>query len=173
MSVLLLGVAIGIVACFLLGVRIILPSRRGLVEVFGKYRSFAGPGFHWVMPWAARMVLVDTMERVVSAEPQSIVTEDNLNAYVDARIRYRVLPDETSVRASRYNIDDCRLRIVDLARETLRSIIGSMTLRSAGSGRSKIDEELLDALRDGTRSWGISVVSAELVEMDMPRFRGQ
>jgi regulator of protease activity HflC (stomatin/prohibitin superfamily) len=172
-SVLLFGAAICIVSCFLLGVRIILPSRRGLVEVFGKYRSFAGPGFHWVLPWASRMVQVDTAERMVSAEPQSIVTEDNLNAYVDARIRYRILPDEMSVKASRYNIDDCRLGIVDLARASLRNIIGSMTLQSASSGRSKIDDELLVVLRDGTSGWGISVMSAELVEMDMPRFRGQ
>jgi regulator of protease activity HflC (stomatin/prohibitin superfamily) len=35
---------------FFLGVRIIRPTHRGLIETFGKYTKFANSGFHWIIP---------------------------------------------------------------------------------------------------------------------------
>ena len=69
---------------FFSGVRIVRPTHRGLVEVLGKYRRFAAPGFHWVFPAITRMFQINTTEQMVNAEPQEIITNDNLNARVDA-----------------------------------------------------------------------------------------
>ncbi|HNY17837.1 MAG TPA: SPFH domain-containing protein, partial [Treponemataceae bacterium] len=161
--------AIVAVILFFSGIRIIRPTHRGLVEVLGKYRRFAEPGFHWVFPVIARMYQVNTTEQMVNAEPQEIITNDNLNARVDAQVYFKVKPDEDSVKASQYNVNNYQLQIVNLARTTLRNIIGTMTLKSANSERSKINSDLLSTLLKETHSWGISVVRTELKEIDPPK----
>ncbi len=154
---------------FFSGVRIIRPTHRGLIEVLGKYRRFAQPGFHWVFPVIAKMYQINTTEQMVDAEPQEIITNDNLNARVDAQVYFRVLPDEESVKASQYNVNNYQWQIVNLARTTLRNIIGTMTLKSANSERSRINSELLTTLLKETKSWGIAVVRTELKEIDPPK----
>jgi regulator of protease activity HflC (stomatin/prohibitin superfamily) len=154
---------------FFAGIRIIRPTHRGLVEVFGKYRRFAEPGFHWILPIIMRMFQINTTEQMVDAEPQEIITNDNLNARVDAQVYFRVKPDEESVKASQYNVNNYQWQIVNLARTTLRNIIGTMTLKSANSERSKINSELLQTLLNETKSWGIAVVRTELKEIDPPK----
>jgi len=161
--------AIVAVILFFSGIRIIRPTHRGLVEVLGKYRRFAEPGFHWVFPVIARMYQVNTTEQMVNAEPQEIITNDNLNARVDAQVYFRVKPDEESVKASQYNVNNYQLQIVNLARTTLRNIIGTMTLKSANSERSRINSDLLSTLLKETHSWGIAVVRTELKEIDPPK----
>jgi len=158
-----------LVLFFLSGVRIVRPTHRGLIEVFGKYWGFAAPGFHWIFPLVARMFQINTTEQMVNAEPQEIITNDNLNARVDAQVYFRVLPDEKSVMASQYNVNNYQVQIVNLARTTLRNIIGTLTLKSANSERSKINTELLRTLLRETESWGIAVVRTELKEIDPPK----
>jgi regulator of protease activity HflC (stomatin/prohibitin superfamily) len=158
-----------LVFIFLIGVRIVRPTNRGLVETLGKYRRFAEPGFNWVFPIIQRMFRVNVTEIMVDAEPQEIITNDNLNARVDAQVYFKVNSDEASVKASQYNVFDYRRQIVNLARTTLRNIIGTMTLKSANSERGKINSELQQTLREETRHWGIDIVRTELKEIDPPK----
>jgi len=165
----LIAIAALVVLLFFSGIRIIRPTHRGLIEVFGKYKGFAQPGFHWVIPVVTKMYQINTTEQMVNAEPQEIITNDNLNASVDAQVYFRVMPDEQSVKASQYNVNNYQWQIVSLARTTLRNIIGTMTLKSANSERSKINTELLETLLKETSSWGIAVVRTELKEIDPPK----
>ncbi len=154
---------------FLLGIRIVRPTHRGLVERLGKYQKFAGPGFHWIIPVIDRMYQINTTEQMIDAEPQEIITNDNLNAMVDAQIYYKVKPDEESVKSSQYNVNNVNYQIVNLARTTLRNIIGTLTLKSANSERGKINDELHNVLIKETASWGIEIVRAELKQIDPPK----
>jgi regulator of protease activity HflC (stomatin/prohibitin superfamily) len=81
------------------------------------------------------MYQINTTEQMIDAEPQEIITNDNLNAMVDAQIYYKVKSDEESVKSSQYNVNNVNSQIVNLARTTLRNIIGTMTLKSANSER--------------------------------------
>jgi regulator of protease activity HflC (stomatin/prohibitin superfamily) len=166
-----IGILVALLALvlFFSGIRIIRPTHRGLVEVFGKYWRFAEPGFHWIVPVIMRMYQINTTEQMVNAEPQEIITNDNLNARVDAQVYFRVQPDEENVKASQYNVNNYQVQIVNLARTTLRNIIGTMTLKSANSERSRINTELLKTLLNETKSWGISVIRTELKEIDPPK----
>jgi regulator of protease activity HflC (stomatin/prohibitin superfamily) len=76
--------------------------------------------------------------------------------------------DEESVKNSQYMVFDYRYQIVNLARTTLRNIIGTMTLKSANSERGKINSELHRTLRDETADWGLEIVRTELKEIDPP-----
>src|SRR3990172_1637878 len=168
MDTVILAVII-VIALFLLGVRIIRPTHRGLVERLGKYRRFASPGFQWIIPLIDRLYQVDVTEQMVDAEPQEIITNDNLNARVDAQVYFKVTIDEESVKSSQYNVYNYQRQIVSLARTTLRNIIGTMTLKSANSERGRINTELQKTLRQETGSWGIEIVRTELKEIDPPR----
>lgn len=166
-SLFLAGVGAAVV--FFSGMRIIRPTHRGMIERFGKYNKFAQPGFHWIIPFIDRMYLVNVTEQMVDAEPQEIITNDNLNARVDAQVYFRVKPDEESIKASQYNVYDYQTQIVSLARTTLRNIIGTLTLKSANSERDKINSELMKTLKEETKHWGLEVVRTELKEIDPPK----
>jgi len=154
---------------FLIGIRIIRPTERGLIERLGKYNRFANPGFHWIFPMIEHMYMVNITEQMVNADPQEIITNDNLNASVDAQVYFKVKDDEQSVKGSQYNVNNYKWQIVNLARTTLRNIIGTLTLKSANSERGKINSELLKTLHLETASWGIEIVRTELKEIDPPK----
>jgi regulator of protease activity HflC (stomatin/prohibitin superfamily) len=114
------------------------------------------------------MFLVNITEQMIDAEPQEIITNDNLNARVDAQVYFRVKPDEESVKGSTYDVNNYSYQIVNLARTTLRNIIGTLTLKSANSERGKINKELHETLHQETKSWGIEIIRTELKEIDPP-----
>jgi regulator of protease activity HflC (stomatin/prohibitin superfamily) len=164
-----LYVIIPVLILFFAGIRIIRPTQRGLIERLGKYQSFANPGFHWIIPIVDKIFRVNVTEQMVDAEPQEIITNDNLNARVDAQVYFRVKSDEESVKGSIYNVNNFTYQIVNLARTTLRNIIGTLTLKSANSERGKINSDLYKTLHNETQSWGIEIVRTELKEIDPPK----
>ena len=157
------------VLLFLVGIKIVRPTQRGLIERLGKYHNFANPGFHWIIPVIDRMYRINVTEQMVDAEPQEIITNDNLNARVDAQVYFRVKADEESVKGSIYNVNNYKWQIVNLARTTLRNIIGTLTLKSANSERGKINADLYKTLHNETQTWGIEIVRTELKEIDPPK----
>lgn len=162
-------IAIFALFIFFAGIRIVRPTHRGLVERFGKYLRFASPGFNWIIPVIENMYLVNITEQMVDAEPQEIITNDNLNAKVDAQVYFKVRPDEDHVKACQYNVGNYQWQIVNLARTTLRNIIGTMTLKSANSERGRINTELHTILERETDKWGLEIVRTELKEIDPPK----
>ncbi|MGV8906267.1 MAG: SPFH domain-containing protein [Acetobacterium sp.] len=154
---------------FLSGIRIVRPTSRGLIETLGKYTKYAEPGFHWIIPLVQRVFIVNVTEQMFNAEPQVIITNDNLNATVDAQVYFKVKADEVSVKNSVYNVNNYKVQIVNLARTTLRNIIGTLTLKSANSERSRINTDLLKTLKEETDKWGIDIVRTELREIDPPQ----
>lgn len=158
----------GAIFVFALGVKIVRPTHRALIERLGKYKRFANPGFHWIIPFVDKMYIVNVTEQMVDAEAQEIITNDNLNASVDAQVYFRVVSDEESVKRSQYNVNRYQWQIVNLARTTLRNIIGTLTLKSANSERGKINSELHRTLTSETKTWGIEVIRTELKQIDPP-----
>ena len=158
-----------VILIFFMGIRIVRPTHRALIERLGKYYHFANPGFHWIIPVIDKLYRINITEQMVDAEPQEIITNDNLNASVDAQVYFKVKPDEDSVKGSQYNVANYRYQIVNLARTTLRNIIGTMTLKSANSERGKINAELYNTLHTETRGWGIEIVRTELKQIDPPK----
>jgi regulator of protease activity HflC (stomatin/prohibitin superfamily) len=169
MLLLVISSGVVIVLILLSGIRIIRPTHRGLVERLGKYNRYGQPGLNWIIPVIENLYRINITEQMVNAEPQEIITFDNLNAKVDAQVYYRIRADEDSVKRSIYNVNNYSVQIVNLARTTLRNIIGTMTLKSANSERNTINNELLKTLSMETSHWGLDVVRTELKEIDPPK----
>ena len=162
-------IVLALVFAFVMGIRIVRPTQRGLVERFGKYNRFANPGFNWVIPVVETIYILNITEQMIEANPQEIITNDNLNAKVDAQVYFKIRPDEQSVKNAVYNVQNCQYQIVNLARTTLRNIIGTMTLKCANSERGRINADLHAVLLRETESWGIAIVRTELKEIDPPK----
>jgi len=158
-----------VVFLFFAGIRIVRPTQRGLIERLGRYHQFANPGFHWIIPVIDKLFKVNITEQMVDAEPQEIITNDNLNARVDAQVYFKVKSKEECVKGSMYNVNNYRYQIVNLARTTLRNIIGTLTLKSANSERGRINADLYRTLHQETQGWGIEIVRTELKEIDPPK----
>ena len=122
-STIILGIAGAAAVIFFAGIRVVRPTQRALVERLGKYARFSQPGFSWIIPVIERMIKVNVTENMVDAEPQEIITKDKLNATVDAQIYFKVKSDESDVKNTQYNVNDCEKQIISLARTTLRNII--------------------------------------------------
>ncbi|MFA5108502.1 MAG: SPFH domain-containing protein [Candidatus Micrarchaeia archaeon] len=156
------------VVLILLIVRTIRPTEKGIVERLGKYSSFHNPGVVLLIPFIDSLIKVNITEEMVNAEKQEVITADSLNAMVDAQIYFKVQSDEDSVKKSQYAVNNYHLQIVQLARTTLRAIIGSMTLTEANTSRNKLNQLLATELQGQTKQWGIAVVRAELKEIQPP-----
>lgn len=165
----LLSIVGAVVVVLLAGIRVVRPTHRGLIERLGRYRRFAKGGFNWIIPLVDRMIQVNITEQMVDAQPQEIITNDNLNARVDAQVYFKVKDDEANVKSSQYNVNNYQFQIVNLARTTLRNIIGTLTLKSANSERDKINTSLLETLARETKHWGMEIVRTELKEIDPPK----
>ena len=168
---LLLGIFFGLIILvfiLLFSIRIVRPTEKGLVERLGRFEYVAGQGIHLLIPLVDRMYLINLTERMVGAEPQEVITSDNLNAIVDAQVYFKVRSDDESVKRSIYSVNDYETQIVALARTTLRDVIGNLSLKDANSQRNKINEKLQGILQVETHSWGIDIVRTELKEIQPP-----
>ncbi|MCB0060372.1 MAG: SPFH/Band 7/PHB domain protein, partial [Caldilineaceae bacterium] len=67
-----------------LGVRIVSPYEKGVVERLGRYQRTAQPGLHIIIPFVDTMRKVDMREQVVDVQPQEVITKDNVVVTVDA-----------------------------------------------------------------------------------------
>jgi regulator of protease activity HflC (stomatin/prohibitin superfamily) len=152
----------------LFSIRIVRPTEKGLVERLGKFSYVADQGIHFLVPFVDLMYKINLTERMVGAEPQEVITSDNLNAIVDAQVYFKVRSDDDSVKRSIYAVNDFELQIVSLARTTLRDVIGNLSLKDANSQRNKINERLQGILQVETHSWGIDIVRTELKEIQPP-----
>jgi len=152
----------------MMGIRIVRPTEKGLVERLGRFSYVADQGMHFLIPFVDQMYRINLTERMVGAEPQEVITSDNLNAIVDAQVYFKVRGDDESVKRSIYSVNDYELQIVSLARTTLRDVIGNLSLKDANSQRNKINERLQGILQVETHSWGIDIVRTELKEIQPP-----
>ena len=82
--------------------------------MLGKYKKFAQPGFSWIIPFIDRMYKINVTEIMIDAEPQEIITNDNLNASVDAQVYFKIKSDEENVKRSQYNVNNVQRQIVNL-----------------------------------------------------------
>lgn len=165
MSLIIWGIVAAIFLFLILGVRIVRPTEKGLVETLGRYSKTAEQGFTWIIPIIQRMVKVNTTEIRVDVEPQMIITKDKLNATVDAVVYYKIKEPKKAI----YNVNNFSRSVPSLARTTLRAIIGKMSLADANENRGKINVDVEKELDKQTDAWGIDIIRVELQKIEPPQ----
>jgi regulator of protease activity HflC (stomatin/prohibitin superfamily) len=163
------SILVGIVILvFILGIRIVRPTQRGLIERLGNYNRFASPGFNWIIPVFERLIYQDITEQMMEIDTQEIITEDNLNAKVDLVVYYKVKEEEAEIKKSIYKVSNFEPQIIKLAQTTARNVIGTMPFKEVNSQRNKLNLELAKILKIETSNWGVEIVRVELKDINPP-----
>jgi regulator of protease activity HflC (stomatin/prohibitin superfamily) len=162
-------IVIVVIAVFLLiymsmGMRIVRPYQRGVVEMLGKYRATVNPGLRVIIPFFQTVRVVDMREQVVDVPPQEVITSDNVVVSVDAVVYY----EPTDPQRLIYNVANFLLAVTKLAQTNLRNVVGDMQLDEALTSRDKLNTELREILDDATDKWGVRVVRVEIQRIDPP-----
>jgi regulator of protease activity HflC (stomatin/prohibitin superfamily) len=163
-SLALLLLIVFILVYVVLGVRIVHPYQKGVVEQLGRYKETVDPGLRIIKPLLERMLLVDMREEVIDVPPQEVITEDNVAVSVDAVIYY----EPTDPQRLQYNVANFMLAITKLAQTNLRNVIGDMSLDEALTSRERVNAALRQILDDATDKWGVRVVRVEIQRIDPP-----
>jgi len=148
-----------------MGVRVVRPWEKGLVERLGKYQYTADSGVTIIMPFIDKMIKVDIREQVVDVPPQAVITKDNVAVEVDAVVYYEVT-DPVKVT---YNVSSFYLAATKLAQTNLRNLVGDLALDESLTSRELINSKLRQILDDATDKWGARVTRVELQRIEPPR----
>ena len=148
-----------------MGVRIVRPYQKGVVEQLGRYKETVDPGLRIIKPVLERIRTVDMREQVIDVPPQEVITEDNVAVSVDAVIYF----EPTDPQRLLYNISNFILAVTKLAQTNLRNVIGEMTLDEAFTSRERVNAALRQILDDATDKWGVRVVRVEIQRIDPPQ----
>lgn len=159
--------ALLLVLVFLLaamGIRIVSPYEKGVIERLGRYLRTAQPGLQFIVPFVDTMRKVDMREQVVDVQPQEVITKDNVVVTVDAIVYY----EATDPVKLTYNVADFYNAATKLAQTNLRNVVGETELDEALTSREMINAKLRSVLDDATDKWGVRVVRVEIKRIDPP-----
>lgn len=148
-----------------MGVKIVRPWQKGVVERLGRYNRTVNPGLRFIIPVIEVLRKVDMREMVVDVPPQEVITKDNVVVTVDAVIYYEVT-DPVKVL---YNVKNFYMAVTKLAQTNLRNIIGDMQLDESLTSREKINANLRVILDEATDKWGVKITRVELQKIDPPQ----
>jgi regulator of protease activity HflC (stomatin/prohibitin superfamily) len=169
MSTVATVVLIAVIVIFLTGIRIVPPTKRGVIERLGKYHRFLNVGFNWVIPIIDNTRYRNITERMTNVASQEIITKDNLNAKVELVVYHKVKIDEENVKKSYYEVEDYKSQIVMLAQTTARNVIGNMKFTEVNSQRAMLNKLLAETIDKEIENWGLTVVRVELKDITPPQ----
>jgi regulator of protease activity HflC (stomatin/prohibitin superfamily) len=147
-----------------MGIRIVSPYQKGVVERLGRYSHLAPPGLNFIVPFIDTLRKVDMREQVVDVQPQEVITKDNVVVTVDAIVYY----EATDPVKLTYNVADFYSAATKLAQTNLRNVVGETELDEALTSREMINAKLREVLDDATDKWGVRVVRVEISRIDPP-----
>ena len=165
-GLILLGVIVVII--LLSGIRIIRPTHRAAVETLGKYTRFQKSGITFILPFFQKLYSVNITEQLVDVMRQEVITKDNLNCTVDAQVYFKVGDSETELKNALYQVNNYNVQVVQLARTTLRNVIGDNVFKDVNSQRGKLNQQVFATMEGETKDWGINIVRVELKEIEPP-----
>lgn len=156
-----------IVALVLLGssLRMVQQYQRGVVLRFGRLLpGTREPGLHAIIPFVDRMTKVSMRTVVLDIPAQSAITRDNVSIGVDAVVYFRVDDPVKSV----INVENYLQATSQVARTSLRSVIGRADLDTLLSDREQINGELKAVIDAPTEDWGITIDRVEVKDISLP-----
>lgn len=159
-----IAIAIFIIICIYLGVRIVPQSEKFVVERFGRLRAVLGPGINFIVPFLDRVAhKISILERQLPTHKQDAITADNVLVSVETSVFYRIIEPEKTV----YRIRDIDAAIATTVAGIVRAEIGTMDLDHVQSNRATLIGKIRDALTQVVDDWGIEVTRVEILDVNL------
>jgi uncharacterized membrane protein YqiK len=158
------GVLVGLY--FLFAIRIADQWEKVAVLRFGRYTGLRGPGVFHLIPIVDRLSrYVDQRVRVANVTAESTLTRDTVPVNVDAIVFWMVWNAEKAI----LEVQDFSQAINMSAQTALRESIGRHELHQMVAEREMLGQELQRILDEKTTSWGITVQSVEIRDVQIPQ----
>ncbi len=156
----------GVIVAFVIeGVRIVPQQSAWVVERLGRFHAILEPGLNLIIPFLDRVAYVHLLKEVPLDVPEQVcITKDNTQLGVDGILYYQV----TDPRLASYGSSNYVSAITQLAQTTLRSEIGKMELDKTFESRDEINRQIVQALDEAGRNWGIKVLRYEIKSLTPP-----
>jgi regulator of protease activity HflC (stomatin/prohibitin superfamily) len=161
---LLIPLSLIIIIIFALSIRIVQQWQRGVVFFLGKYRRELNPGFNLIIPIFEYVRYVDVRIRTMDVIPQEVMTKDSVPVTIDAVVYYKIFDAAKSVIA----VENFALASTLLAQSKLRDVVGKYDLDTLLASKDKMGLEILNILQAPTDAWGITIVSVEIKNIEIP-----
>jgi regulator of protease activity HflC (stomatin/prohibitin superfamily) len=150
---------------FLFAIRVADQWERIAVLRFGRFTGLRGPGLFQIIP------IIDTVSRTVdqrvrtsNVSAESTLTRDTVPVNVDAIVFWMVWNAEKAI----LEVQDFQEAIMMSAQTALRESIGRHELHQMVAERELLGRELQRILDEKTTSWGITVQSVEIRDVQIP-----
>ncbi|WP_068118382.1 SPFH domain-containing protein [Tropicimonas marinistellae] len=163
-SIVLILLAVFIILCVFLGVRVVGQSEKYVVERFGRLHSVLGPGLNLIVPFLDRVAhRVSILERQLPNATQDAITKDNVLVQIDTSVFYRINDPARTV----YRIRDVDSAIATTVAGIVRAEIGKMELDEVQSNRAQLIQRIQESVEDAVDDWGIEVTRAEILDVNL------
>jgi regulator of protease activity HflC (stomatin/prohibitin superfamily) len=146
-------------------IRVVNQGLVGVVLRVGQFHSVRQPGLAFLLPFIDRMVMVDMRETPRTGERQDVITKDNVSVAVNATIFSQVIDPQRAL----FGVSNYFVAIDQLARTTLRSVMGSLVLDECLSERERINTQLQAQMESVTDKWGIRINRVEILDIVPPQ----
>src|SRR3972149_6731850 len=148
-----------------LAVKIVKQYERGVLLRFGRLVGLRTPGFNVIIPFVDRLSKVSLRIVTTVLEPQEVITRDNVTVKVDAVVYYQVIEPVKAV----INVEKYREAIIQLARTTLRSVLGQSELDELLAHRDQINLRLRQIIDEQSETpWGVRATLVEIKDVLLP-----
>jgi regulator of protease activity HflC (stomatin/prohibitin superfamily) len=165
-AIVTIAIVIAVVGSTLIAsiIKILPEYERGVIFRLGRLLGAKGPGLIILIPGVDRLVRVDLRTVTMDVPPQEVITRDNVPATVDAVVYFRVIDPERSV----VEIQDYIFATAQIARTTLRSVLGQADLDELLSKREQLNLRIQTIVDENTDPWGVKVTAVEVKDVQLP-----
>src|ERR1700730_1835114 len=145
-------------------IRVIQQGSVGVVKRLGQFHSVRNPGITFLLPFADTMDLVDMRETPRTGDRQDVISKDNVSLQVNATIFSQVVDPQAAL----FGVSDYHVAVDNLARASLRAVLGEMSLDEALSQREAINAKLQARMESETDKWGVRINRVEIIDIVPP-----
>ena len=144
---------------------VVLEWERSVVLRFGKFNRVAGPGLIFMIPFVEySAATVDLRMRSTAFKAEHVLTSDLVPVDVDAVLFWMVWDAGKACS----EIRNYERLVYWVAQTTLRDVMGGVGIAQMGVRRTQIDKEVASILERKTSEWGITIVSVEIRDIEIP-----
>lgn len=138
---------------------------RGVVFRYGKFKTIAGPGWVFLIPFVETCVPIDLRIKTIDVPPQEAVTKDNIKLVVDAIVYMKVTDPAKAV----LNVENYEKAVKEYLISHIRDVVGKMEMSQVISNINEINKTLLAGVAKACGEWGLEVTHVEIQDIKLPQ----
>lgn len=171
----LLAIIVIVLIVVAIGLKRVLEFERLVVfSASGKYKGTRGPGITWVKPWEKVQpyetdpetgktikLAFDMREQTYDVKEQDCITKDSVPVTIQPIVFLKIVdPAKTAL-----TVENAKIAILNIAKTTLRAVIGDMELTEVIARREHIAQQLRNRLAREAERWGVDVTTVEIADL--------